>query len=83
MTNILIEFGNARFQPVIDRYVSGEPVTRDELRHVWEDTTQVSRVWLAHMYEQMLAEVRSVNAALPPSLRIRVLLVTRRSSGAQ
>jgi outer membrane protein OmpA-like peptidoglycan-associated protein len=72
--NILIEFGNARYQQVMDRYVSGEPITRDELRHVWEDTTQVSGVWTAQMYEQMLAEVRSVNERLPSSLRTRVLL---------
>ena len=37
--NVVIEFGNARYQTVMDRYVSGEPVPRDELRHVWEDTT--------------------------------------------
>ena len=72
--NIVIEFGNARYQHVMDRYVSGEPVSRDELRHVWEDTTQVSGVWSAQMYEQMLVEVRSVNVGLPSSLRIRALL---------
>ena len=37
--NVVIEFGNARYQTVMDRYVTGGPVTRDELRHVWEDTT--------------------------------------------
>lgn len=72
--NILVEFGNARYQSVVDRYVSGASVARDELRHVWEDTTQVTGIWSLGMYEQMLAEVRSVNAALPESLRMRVLL---------
>jgi outer membrane protein OmpA-like peptidoglycan-associated protein len=72
--NIVIEFGNARYQSVMDRYVSGEAVTRDELRHVWEDTTQVTGVWSLPMYERMLAEVRAVNRALSPALRIRVLL---------
>ena len=72
--NVVIEFGNARYQEVMDRYVSGAPVTRDELRHVWEETTQVSGIWSVPMYEQMLAEVRSVNAGLPFALRIRVLL---------
>ena len=42
--NLVIEFGNARYQAVLDRYVTGAPVTRDELRHVWEDTTQISGV---------------------------------------
>ena len=71
--NLVIEFGNARYQAVIDRYVTGEPVTRDELRHVWEDTTQISGVWSLPMYEQMLGDVRSVNQSLPPAQRIRVI----------
>ncbi len=72
--NIIVEFGNARYQELMDRYVSGAPVARDDLRHVWEDTTQVSGIWLLPMYEQMLAEVRSVNSGLPSERRIRVLL---------
>lgn len=71
--NIVIEFGNARYQAAIDRYVTGGPITRDELRHVWEDTTQISGVWSLPMYEQMLADVRSVNEALPAATRIRVI----------
>jgi outer membrane protein OmpA-like peptidoglycan-associated protein len=71
--NLVIEFGNARYQAVIDRYVTGGPVPRDELRHLWEDTTQISGVWSLPMYEQMLAEVRSVNEGLPPANRIRVI----------
>lgn len=71
--NLVIEFGNARYQAAIDRYVTGEPVTRDELRRVWEDTTQISGVWSLPMYEQMLADVRSVNEGLPPAKRIRVI----------
>jgi outer membrane protein OmpA-like peptidoglycan-associated protein len=72
--NIVVEFGNARYQAVIDRYIAGGVVGRDELRHVWEDTTQISGVWSLPMYEQMFGEVRSVNVGLPPALRIRVLL---------
>jgi hypothetical protein len=72
--NIVVEFGNARHQSVMDRYVSGEAVARGALRHVWEDTTQVSGIWSLPMYERMFADVRSVNATLPPALRLRVLL---------
>jgi outer membrane protein OmpA-like peptidoglycan-associated protein len=73
VTNIVIEFGNARHQPVLDRYVAGGAVTRDELRHVWEDTTQTSGVWSLPMYAQMLAEVRAVNQGLPAADRLRVI----------
>lgn len=71
--NIVIEFGNARYQSVLDRYVSGEAVTRDELRPVWQNTTQVTGVWSHPMYERMLEDVRSVNSQRPSTLRIRVL----------
>jgi outer membrane protein OmpA-like peptidoglycan-associated protein len=57
-----------------DRYVFGEPVPREELKQIWEDTTIVSGVWTAPMYEGMLADVRALNESLPPSTRVRVLL---------
>jgi outer membrane protein OmpA-like peptidoglycan-associated protein len=72
--NIVVEFGNARYQSLMDRYVSGEAVTREELRQVWENTTQISAVWSLPMYERMFAEVRTINATLPARLRLRVLL---------
>lgn len=77
LQNLVVEFGNARYQPVMDRYVSGKAVTRDELRHVWEDTTQVSGIWSLPMYERMFAEVRSVNEALPASFAACRAEVTR------
>ena len=72
--NVVIEFGNARYQSVMDRYASGAPVARDELRLVWEETTQISGIWSRPMYEEMLAATRAVNARLPAEHRIRVLL---------
>lgn len=72
--DIVVEFGNARYQPVADRYVAGEDVAREELRRIWEDTTQISGIFLLPMYEQMLAEVRSINATLPGQGRMRVWL---------
>src|SRR5262245_54819671 len=74
VNDIVIEFGNARYQTIVDRYIAGEPVDRDELRGTWEDTTQVSGIWLLPMYEAILGDIRSVNSTLPPSRRFRVLL---------
>src|SRR3712207_8541108 len=34
---LVVEFGNARYQDVIDRYVAGEDVPRAELVRVWRD----------------------------------------------
>jgi hypothetical protein len=70
---IIVEFGSARYQDVLDRYLSGEAVPAAELRQVWRDTSQVL-VWDAPIYQQFFALVRFVNRALPASRRLRVLL---------
>ena len=38
--DVVVEFGNARFQDVADRYVAGEAVAREDLERIWLDTTQ-------------------------------------------
>ena len=35
VNDILVEFGSGRYQQLMDRFVRGEEVSRDELRHVW------------------------------------------------
>lgn len=72
--DVVVEFGNARYQDVADRYVAGEAVAREDLERIWLDTTQVSGIWGLSMYEQMLTAVRDANAALPPGRRMRVWL---------
>jgi outer membrane protein OmpA-like peptidoglycan-associated protein len=72
--DLVIECGNARYQDVVDRYMGGEPVARDELKRAWEETTIASGMWLAPMYEAVLADVRAVNLTRPPGQRVRVLL---------
>lgn len=74
VNDIVVEFGNSRYQDVVDRYISGEPVAHDQLKQAWENTTVATGVWMAPMYEDVLREIRAVNRTLPPSRRIRVLL---------
>jgi outer membrane protein OmpA-like peptidoglycan-associated protein len=74
VNDIVVEFGNARYQDIADRYIAGEWVSRTELKQIWENTTIVTGVWTAPMYEGMLREVRSLNATLPLDKRVRVLL---------
>jgi hypothetical protein len=71
--DVVIEFGNARLQSVLDRYVAGEQVAPDVLRRVWADTTVVNGLWDAPVYERFLAGVRERNRALPKLQRLRVL----------
>ena len=73
--DIVVEFGNARFQSVMDRYVGGEAVPYEQLRQCWRDTTQSpTQSWESPVYEQLFATVRQVNQALPAEQRFRVLL---------
>jgi hypothetical protein len=72
--NVVVEFGAAGRQDVIDRYVAGEAVPYAELRTVWTDTVG----WIPTAgilgFAEFFAAVRETNQALPPDERIRVWL---------
>jgi hypothetical protein len=71
---IVVEFGNSRLQPVLDRYIlDGEVVSRAELQSVWRESSQRSGVWDHPAYERFFSLVRSVNQGLPRPERVRVL----------
>ena len=74
VNDVVVEFGNARYQDIADRYVAGEPVSRDALRQIWENTTVVTGVWTAPMYAGFLDDVRALNSGLPLARQIRVVL---------
>jgi hypothetical protein len=40
VADIVVEFGNGRYQRMMDRYIAGEDVAREELKQVWENTTR-------------------------------------------
>jgi hypothetical protein len=71
--DLVVEFGNARYQGTIDRYVRGRRVSRRAFRAVWRNTTQVGS-WDAPMYRQFFQTVRRVNRSLPRAERLRVVL---------
>lgn len=74
VSDIVVEFGNGRYQDVVDRYLAGDRVPRHELSRVWRDTTQISGIFTLPMYEEMLRAVRNVNLTLAPERRLRVWL---------
>jgi outer membrane protein OmpA-like peptidoglycan-associated protein len=74
VTDIVVEYGNARYQALMDGYTNGENVSREELKQLWENTTQISGVWSSPIYEEFFADVRAFNQTLPAAKRIRVLL---------
>jgi hypothetical protein len=74
VNDIVVEFGNARYQDLMDRFVRGEDVKPEDLRRVWQDTTQVEYEWDLPIYEAFFQAVRQVNASLPRERQLRVLL---------
>jgi hypothetical protein len=70
--DVVVEFGTARHQGIIDRYVAGENVPLQELRLVWRDTVNIL-VWDAPVYERFFRTIRTVNQR-NQERRIRVWL---------
>ncbi len=74
VNDIVVEFGNAKYQDVVDSFVGGRDVGDAELRHVWQDTTQISGVWDRPMYGDFFHAVRDLNLSLPQNRKLRLLL---------
>lgn len=73
--DIVVEFGNALYQPVVDRFIAGQPIASADLRPAWENTTQSPlETWDAPVYEQFYRTVRAVNWTRAADRQIRVLL---------
>jgi hypothetical protein len=73
VNDIVLECGNVRYQPLLDRFIAGDSVPRDSLVLVWRNTAQLL-TWDSPVYEGFLRQVRAVNAKLPQARRIRVLV---------
>ena len=71
--DIVVEFGSARYQDVMDHYIGGEDVPVSNLRHAWQDTTQHA-VWDVPIFEEFFRAVRVVNQSLAKNRQLRVLL---------
>jgi len=41
VNDIVVEFGNSRYQEMVDRFVTGSDIPYKDLRRIWIDTTQV------------------------------------------
>jgi len=74
VNDVAVEFGSARHQATIDRFVVGEAVPEAELELVLTDTTQRSGVWNNPVYREFFELIRDLNADRHAADRIRVLL---------
>jgi hypothetical protein len=72
--DIVVEFGSARYQDLMDRFVHGGDIPYESLRQVWQNTTQPEYEWDLPIYEEFFRAVRSINSSLPRERQVRVLL---------
>lgn len=74
--DIAVEWGNALYQPIVDRYVRGDSAPWDSLTMAWRNTiVSPNTVWDAPMYAQFFRAVRLINESLDSAHQYRVLLV--------
>lgn len=73
VNDIVLEFGNAKYQDVVDRYISGENVTIDQIQGAWRDTVGALGP-VSPVYGEFYKTVRSVNLRLPRQRRLRLVL---------
>jgi hypothetical protein len=75
--DIVVEFGNSRYQDVVDRFVRGEDVPYESLRLAWRNVTQASLAADSSHHEEFFRAVRAANTAnesSPGGRKVRVLL---------
>jgi hypothetical protein len=72
--DIVIEWGNARYQRLLDRYVANDSVPVDSLRLVWRNSIgNLNGIFDSPIYEDFVMAVRAANRALPEHRRLRLL----------
>jgi hypothetical protein len=75
LTDVVVEFGNARHQDLADRFIlDGQPVANVDLQQIWRHTIGGGVLWDAPVYAQFFRTVRAINWARAPQRRLRVLL---------
>jgi hypothetical protein len=71
---LVVEFGSAQAQPIVDRFLVGERVTEAELHSVWRWAGGAGHAFESPIYAQFFHTVRALNQRLPSARRLRVLL---------
>jgi len=70
VNDVVVEFGNSRYQAVMDRFTAGADVPYRELRQVWENTTIPGTLWDSPIYYEFFATIRDVNRANGSHIRV-------------
>lgn len=69
--DLVLEIGNARYQTLVDTYVSGGAVEESDLADAWLNTTVANQISADVEWFRL---VRAINRTRPPGRRMRILL---------
>ena len=70
VNDVVVEFGNSRYQTVMDRFTAGADIPYRELRQVWENTTIPGPLWDSPIYYEFFLAIRDVNRATGSHIRV-------------
>ena len=71
VNDIVLEIGNARYQPIVDDYVNGGSVDEDALAEAWLNTTVANQM---SADVELFRLVRRINSSRPADGRVRLVL---------
>jgi hypothetical protein len=69
--DVVVEIGNARYQPLVDDYVNGKAIDESALAEAWLNTTVANQISADVEWFRM---VREINRGRPAARRMRILL---------
>ena len=69
--DIVVEIGNARYQPLVDDYVNGKAIDESALAEAWLNTTVPNQI---SADVEWFRRVREINRTRPAERRMRILL---------
>lgn len=72
--NVVVEFGGAAHQDILDGYLNGQDVSYGDLPTIWTDVVGWTPTVTGLGYANFFAQVRAINLGLPPERRIHVWL---------
>ncbi|HVN03664.1 MAG TPA: hypothetical protein VMT86_04550 [Bryobacteraceae bacterium] len=73
VNDIVVEFGNAKYQQLVDRYTAGENVPFEQVQKAWRDTVGALGP-VSPIYGEFYKAVRDANRKLPAQRKLRIVL---------
>ncbi|NTS75780.1 hypothetical protein HR060_02780 [Catenovulum sp. SM1970] len=71
--HIVIEFGNAKYQALLDQYLSGADISEQEVSQVWRETLYFT-AWTPDVYANFFSQVRRFNQTQKHTHQLKVTL---------